>query len=216
MGIAASNAVHLSNETRITLFSYFTDPVGSEAGSFSAYPEIQMRLPIKLSVYYLLPLRSRIDLFISGGVGAYSGRMAESMDYELTDDIGAVYYRSQWETQWKSAIGAHVGLGIEYHLSARLALVVDAQYRLAKIGNFTAAMNAESNLWWHPRNYDPEGRLYRWGWGEDGPMGLGYEELIVWSGTPPVYNPRDGSAFGKVTLDLSGLSLRLGFRLGLF
>jgi len=214
LGIAVSNAFHLNKESTVPLFSY---PGSPSIGSFSSTPDVQMRVPIKFSVYYSLPLRLRLSILISVGVGYYSGKMAESLDYEISDEMGPAWYISEWETEWKSSFGFHGGLGAEYHLSKRLSLVIEAQYRIAKIRNFEATMSADSNLWDHIRNYDPEGILYLWGWGEDGPMGLGYRELIVWSGTPPSYKVMfGGAALRKAILDLSGMSLRLGISVKLF
>ncbi len=217
LGIAVSNAVHLSNASRIPLFSSLADAGSPTIGSFTSAPDVRVRMPIRLSIYYSLPVISRLTILLSTGVGYYSGIMKESLDYEISDFLGTAWYRSEWQTQWKASLGFHGGLGAEYHLSKRLAFVVEAQYRFVKIGNFKATMSADSNLWQQLRNYDPEGTLYLWSWGEDGPIGISYRELIVWSGIPPDYGASfGGSVRGKAKLDLSGISLRLGIRLGLF
>jgi opacity protein-like surface antigen len=211
LGISVSNAFHARKTSAIPLFSNYVVPIGAEAGSFSSDSDTRARMPIRLSAYYSMPLKSRLSLLIGAGAGYYSGKMAGSIDYEITDDVGTAWYRSRWETGWKSAFGFHGGLGAEYKLSKRIGVILEAQYVSAKIGNFDATMTADSNQWEHLRNYDPNGLLYRWGWGEDGPIGNAYLELIVWSGTPPEYGIMfGGGAAGTARLDLSGFSARFG------
>jgi hypothetical protein len=175
-----------------------------------------MRPPIRLSAYYSVPLKSNLSLIIGAGVGTYSGRMSESIDYELADSSGTVWYRSNWSAARKSTIGIHGTLGAEYGISSRVALIANLSYRHAKIAGFSAEMSAESNLWTWDRNYDPQGVLWAWSWGEDGPMGIGYQELIVWSGTPPNHGPRGGGPIRPGVLDLSGFSMSLGLKIAVF
>jgi hypothetical protein len=150
-------------------------------------------------------------------VGYYSGKIKGSLDYDISDSEGAAWYRSSWESDWRSALGFHGSIGVEYMLSRRLALLLEAQFRSVKLGDLNATMDSDSNLWPSYFYYDSSGTLYRWSWGEEGPMGLGYEELIVWQGTPP-HSPQTfgGHAMGKAILDLTGYSMKIGIRIGLF
>jgi hypothetical protein len=216
LGLAVSSPLHLSPESRVLLYSYFTDPRGSEAGSFMCIPDVRMRPPVKLGAYYSLPLKSNLSLVIGAGVGTYSGRISESIDYELADSNGSVWYRGNWSAAWKSTIGIHGILGAEYGMSRRVALIANLTYRHVKIAGFSAEMSAESNLWTWPRNFDPQGELWAWSWGEDGPMGIGYQELIVWSGNPPNHRPLGGGPVRPAVLDLSGLSMSFGLKIAVF
>lgn len=216
LGLSVSSPIHLDPESRVLLYSYFTDPRGSEAGSFMCIPDVRMRPPIKLSVYYSLPLKSNLSLVVGGGVGTYSGRMSESIDYELVDNYLTGWYRSNWSSAWKSTLGIHGTMGAEYGISSRVALIANLSYRHARITGFSAEMSAESNLWTWPRNFDPQGELWAWSWGEDGPMGNGYQELIVWSGTPPDHGPRDGTPIRPAVLDLNGFSISFGLKIAVF
>ncbi|MGA2531769.1 MAG: hypothetical protein ABSG19_01905 [Candidatus Aminicenantales bacterium] len=219
LGIAISNAVHLSNESSIPLFSSFSDPGSPAIGSFSSTPDIRVRIPMRFSIYYSLPVISRLNILFSTGVGYYSGKMAESWDYEFSDAFGTGWHKNHWETAWESTLGFQSGLGGEYLLSKSFALVLEAQYRYAKIRNFEATMNIDSSLLPPAFYYDRQGTLYIWGWGEDGPIGIGYGEPIVWTGSPPNYGGTSiayGRSHGKAALDLSGFSFKLGIKIKLF
>lgn len=216
LSVGTANGLHLGRRSDIRLFIYPNDPSSSESGTFSSNAAVQIRRPLKLSLGYSLPSNSRFGLELKVGVGVFSGKMGHSMNFDLDANGWTAWYRSQWETAWRGTIGFQSGLGIDFRLLNRFFVVAEAQYRLAKIDKFDAIMAADSNLWEHPRNYDPQGVLYLWAWGEDAPMGLGYEELMVWAGIPLDFTPRGGGAVRTASLDLSGFSIKIGIRIGLF
>jgi len=85
VGIAISNPLHLSNESNIPIFSQYSVPPDSLVGSFVSRPDVQYRVPIKVSAHYSLPLFSRLDFLVSLGCGYYSGKMKEALNYEIND-----------------------------------------------------------------------------------------------------------------------------------
>ena len=218
LGIAVSNPLHLSNESEISLYSRYSDPPGMLAGSFLSRPDIRQRIPIELRVHYSLPLFSRMEVLFGLGCGIYSGKMKEALEYGINGISETWWHRSNWETSWKSAIGFHGGLGAEYSLSRQLALVIEVQYRHAKIRNLQATINIDSNRLPFSFYYDEQGTLYVWAWGEAGPLGVSSREFFAWAGNPPEYSGTllFGESIGKAILDLSGLSLKLGIRINLF
>lgn len=216
IGIGVSNPLQLSNESNISINSWYADPPGSLVGSFVSRPDIRYRIPMTINVHYSLPIFSRTDILFSAGGGYYSGSMKEALDYTISDGSDTRWHRSNWESMSKSALGFHGGIGAEYSFSNRLAIVVDVQYRQAKIRNLQTTLNIDSNLLPESFIYDEHGTLYLWVWGEEGPLGLTSKEFYVWQGNPPEYGGvLFGHSMGKAILDLSGFSLKLGIRIRL-
>jgi hypothetical protein len=216
LGISISSPRHSSQDTNLPLVSIF-DQQGAVIGAFSSTQNIDLRTTLRGSLYYSLPVFSHLDLSVNGGIGLYAGRMSEAFDYDILDVSGAAWYWTSWATDWKRALGYHVGIGAEYMLNRHFALAVDIRYQYARMSDFSATMNSDSNLWPPGFYYDSNGDLYAWGWGEDGPLGMSYGELIVWQGTPPITGGTMGShARGKAFLDLSGFSFMIGIRISLF
>jgi hypothetical protein len=216
LGISITNPRHSSQDTNLPLVSIF-DSQGAIIGAFSSTQKVDLRTTLRGSLYYSHPVLAHLDLLVNGGIGLYEGRMSEAFDYDINDTSGAAWYRTSWATEWKRALGYHVGVGAEYMLNSHFALAADFKYQHVHMSDFSATMNSESNLWPSGFYYDSNGDLYAWGWGEDGPLGMGYGELIVWQGTPPTTGGTMGSyARGKAFLDLSGFSFMIGIKIGLF
>jgi hypothetical protein len=216
LGISISSPRHMRQVANLPLVSIY-EPQGAIIGTFSSTQNIELRMPLRGSLSYSLPVFSHLDLVVDGGIGLYAGRMSEAFDYDIVDILGAAWYRTSWATGWKKALGYHGGFGAEYILNSHLALAASLRYQHVHINDFSATMNSESNLWPNGFYYDSAGKLYAWGWGEDGPLGLSYGELIVWQGTPPTTGGTMGSyARGKAFLDLTGFSFTIGVRIGLF
>ncbi|MFX1537687.1 MAG: outer membrane beta-barrel protein [Promethearchaeota archaeon] len=210
VGIATSGAFNRRNESSLT----YTDvgSAGNQITAMSYEPEIQVSMPIKLSVYYALHPRKSRNIFFTAGIGYYEGRMKEYFKYEVTTPSGGYGWSSRyWETQRKSSLGLHAGVGIELFFTRNLALVVESQGRYIKIRNFQgAALHEDSDS-----NYAEEsGTLYYFTFWNPG-IGAGYADLEVWK-EPPEASIYYIANIRKAILDLSGFSFRVGIRIRLF
>lgn len=216
IGFGFANPLHLVERTDILLYPAFSSS-SIPIGSLSCSPEIDVRSPIKVNFSYRLPALSRTYLVLVAGLGHYSVRMKESLDYEISShELVASWYRSHWVTDWKSTIGFHGGAGAEYGLSRLVSFVFDLHYRSVKTRSFQATMNIDTTAPKMGSFYDEHGDLYRWVWGEGGTLNSFYKEFFVWSGEPPQYTFQHGGSDGKARLDMSGFSMSLGIKVNLF
>lgn len=213
VGIALSNALHRTKQADFPLYDRASDdPV--PVGSFASDATIDVRSPIRISAYYTLPLSPTTNLLFDMGIGYYSGRMQESLDCEYFED----WHRSTWQTEWRSALGFHGGVSLEYVFSTRFSFVLDAQLRRAVLTDFPATMDLDTNMVPTGFYFDESGTLYLARWDEDGPFGIGTQEFYVWATAPngPVGGMFGARSLGPARLDLSGFSLRAGIRIALF
>lgn len=213
LGITLSNPLRRTKQAEFPLY----DPASDDpipVGSFASDAAINVRAPIRISAYYTHRLSPTTNLLFDIGIGYYSGRMQESLDCEYSGD----WHRSAWQTEWKSALGVHGGVGFEYVLSKRLSVVLAAQLRRAVLANFPATMELDTNMVPYGFIYDESGTLFLARWDEDGPMGVGTQEFYVWTTEPvgPVGGLFGARSKGTAVLNLSGLSLGFGIRIALF
>jgi opacity protein-like surface antigen len=101
-----------------------TGSMSSESNDgFSGHDHSFRVIPITLSLYYVLPVNPSLDIFMLGGGGYYFGS-----------------YRDQ-STQNQSAFGPHVGLGIDFKIADRIAVVAEGLYRFANLKGFTSELH---------------------------------------------------------------------------
>jgi hypothetical protein len=156
-------------------------------------------LPLKLGSYYSLPLISRINLFLNGGLGYYFSKC--SLLIESHVDPGIPEPTSVTYDLSSRGFGLYGGFGFEFKIINFLTLGLEIQGRYAKIKNL------EGSSWYGPEK--AEGTLYI---GE------------VYSTTYKIYSPcliisssePSGDEFRnirKAELNLSGYSLRACIRI---
>lgn len=216
IGIAASGLFHSghlkrSNESSLT----YTYPggAGPQVHLYAYKPKIEAWMPpFKVTIYYTLPYSSKIDIFFDLGVGQYEGKMQEFFRLEVTPPDGSTDWITRyWESEYKSSLGFHGGLGIEYSLAKRLDLVAELQLRYAVISNFRGFVRRENSI----GGYDEStGFLYYYTM-FDLFLGARYADIEVWE-KPPDYTVIDIADVRKAKIDLSGFSFRMGIRIGLF
>ncbi len=97
------------------------------SGQTYAYGMKMSAIPVRLGVYYSLPMSSRIRIFLNGGAGYYFARWSESIDW--------MAFTMDQEAK-ASSIGFHGGLGFEFKLVSHFVLVLEGQGRYVKIGEF--------------------------------------------------------------------------------
>jgi hypothetical protein len=171
-------------------------------------PEIKA-IPLKVGIYYSIPLTSNIDFLMQGGIGYYFSKA-----YLLKKNIIRSLYEfsipeypqivNEYEVSGSSP-GLHGGIGLEYKLTNAFFLVIDVQGRYAKITKLSGT-RAHFNTWNSDQNQD-NGILYIGtrnltdeGYGDNCP------DLLI----SPSLN------MDKASLDLSGFYLTIGLKIRLF
>lgn len=96
---------------------------GGMMGGFSGHSHSVKIIPITLSLYYAFPINPKLDAFILGGGGYYIGS-----------------YQDQ-SIQNQSSFGPHVGLGLNFELSDRIAIIAQGLYRSSTLKGFTSEMH---------------------------------------------------------------------------
>ncbi|MGB2765122.1 MAG: hypothetical protein WBC20_11995, partial [Candidatus Aminicenantaceae bacterium] len=175
-------------------------------------------IPIKLGIYYTIPLGSRINIFLKSGLDYYFSKcfiykynLIRSLDWTVL--IPEFYEISNKYDMRGNGLGFNGGLGFEYKISNVLALVLEIQRRYAKIKNLKGKW-IYSNTFTLEQGED-EGILYigRKDMEDEGFSDIFYPDLVVSPSKPSgakILNAKEA------TLDLSGFSLRVGIRIKLF
>jgi hypothetical protein len=183
----------------------------------SCNPELSA-IPIKLSIYYYIPILSRMNLFLNGGIGYYFGKL----NYRSVWDAHMVYegwdssdVRSASVIETKdNGIGFHGGIGFEYNVIKNLAFFVEGVGRYAMLkdwegdsieyiefssgGPTEETTETSSGTLWYYEYYpetSPDSPSYVLKIQEEKPMHPNYRNVR------------------KAEGDLSGFSLRIGLRI---
>ena len=221
LGIAISGSrVNKSDEGLLKLTKNYVNPEYTyyQTLEYLYRPEFKAAAPIKLSLYYHLSPGARTNIYFYGGFGYYWGKLSEDLNFwtVLLEDLPtpgfAAWTRRHWESESKPGIGLHAGVGLESRLTARLALTLEVGGRYARIGNLRGTQVYEDN---YPHYLESSGWLYYFTEEDLYAYGVRYANLEVWE-VPP-----DGSVtfiadVRKASLNLSGMSLRLGIKMRLF
>ncbi len=175
---------------------------------FSFEPKIKI-IPLKLGIYYTLPLRFGINLFLNGGLGYYFSK-AYLLKYHMLLYGGWGEDYDEYDVS-SNGLGVYGGIGFERNIGKSFALVLEFQGRYARIKNLKGKRSYYPA--WQPP-IEEEGILYV---GERHLTNYGYDryrpELIISPSRP------SGDEFRNIreaVLDLSGFSLRAGIRIRLF
>lgn len=158
-------------------------------------------IPVRLGVYYSLPLSSRTRFFLNGGVSYYFAKWSEA-------------YRNEWSGGWfttiqeakASGIGFQGGVGFELNLVSHIAIVFEGQGRYAKIGGFEGDSEFRASIpgW----DSSTEGSLYYFEWQ---PWTENWYPMVDMSEEEP-----SGDRIRKVReakVDFSGFTFRVGIKI---
>ena len=96
---------------------------GDFMGGFSEHNHNFSVIPLTLSLYYVLPLSPKLDVFMFGGGGYYIGS-----------------YKDQ-ASQNESAFGPHIGFGIDFKIADRITVVAEGLYRFANLKGFRSELH---------------------------------------------------------------------------
>jgi opacity protein-like surface antigen len=126
-------------------------PEGPEASS-AFKPKISA-IPIRVGVFYTLPVSEMVNVVFNAGAGMYLAKYS----YNFRPGPG---WSGNSITQTTSAkgFGFHGGVGLEFNLAPNIAFVLEGQGRYAKIGGFEGTAKYDGSS----LPYTKEGALYYW------------------------------------------------------
>ena len=161
-------------------------------------------IPIRLGLFLDVPLGGKLALTANAGAAYYLGLKFTGM--QGLEFSAAEWMRMTLEASERSGadIGFHGGLGLEYKLSPKLGLFVEGAGRYAKFKNFETVTGMEESSGGTPDT--TEGKLYL----ATGDIAGSEISMFQISETEP--EPEPGVTFREPKFDLSGFSLRAGFR----
>jgi len=207
VAIGTSLPYQKSNEGTID----WTIPEG-QRHLFTLRPKIKVAPPVLCSVYFGLLTSSRLNVQFNVGWGIYTAKISEYYRLEIFppgyESDWSVRY---WESRYCSSVGVHAGFELDYHLTKAWSLVLETQMRYARISDFSGNLYREGKI--YGITYRESGSIYYYTRLEFY-TGDRYADMEVME--PPgtgIEMPRD---IRKAALDLSGLSLRIGIKFGLF
>jgi len=210
LGISTFSSIHRENESSLT-YTY-VGAFGPQVTTWTYRPEFTASSPLIFNFYYSINAGARRTVFVNAGIGHYSGKMSVYRSYEQFYPAGGVYVEKiDCKTQAKSSLGFHAGASLEYALLRNLALVIDMRGSFVRIRNFKGVMDWENNF---GLKYSTIGFLYYFSMFDEW-TGLGHNQLEIWE-RPPDIDLRWPAGIRKARLELSGYSIRVGIKLGLF
>lgn len=213
LGLAVSAPARLHQKSSLTYI--IDDYAGIQINEYIYDVEVRTSATPILSLYYSSRLASTLDYFINGGIRHYDASLTFDTETNIQPVIGETVNAERFIISRGSSLGYHVGIGLEYRLSARTAFLVDGQWRLCRIRALrgTELAIAYSNGTELYRAVK-EGNLYHLNV-EDPYTGFRRDDLIVAAAPPEggIYFPDD---IREAVLDLGGLTCRIGFRISLF
>ncbi len=179
---------------------------------FDIEPKVRA-IPLKLGLYYSWALTPRIDLLLNAGSGLYFSKAAliksNDIHYLNANTIPEMPYVISQDDVSGTGLGFHGGIGLEYRLTRGIFLVLDVQGRYARVGKLSG-IRTYGFLNYHvdgPQGGTDEGTLY-----------IGTRDMTAegYGDNCPDLAVSSSPTMKRASLDLSGVSLRAGFRIKLF
>lgn len=189
--------IYMKNKSSLTYISYYND----EYNYFLT--NVIKTIPLKVGVYYSFPISHKIKFFLNGGVGYYFAQ--SSQDYHIQYDY---YWAAAKRDMSSSDFGFHGGIGFEYYIKKYLSLVFESRGIYARINKFKGTKKYTNS---YGAELTQEGIFYCWE-ELDKIWGIGVSHILPEKPEPFWYR-RDIREF---TLDLSGVSLRIGIKIRIF
>jgi hypothetical protein len=168
-------------------------------------------IPVRLGLYYALPLGGKLSLTANAGAAFYAGlAFRDHFRYEQDPVWGEQDIKaSRWSL--RANLGCQGGLGFDYEISPKMGFFIEAQGRYAKFRNFgNAAIHVASA---EGGSQTREGKIYL------RTQTISPDPLIVFNAfvvesTPPTPDPPD-LVISEPKFDLSGFCLQAGVRIRL-
>ena len=173
-------------------------------------PRIQA-VPLTLNLHWNIFVTSWLHLDVSGGSGLYFTTLSWDYrnSYVLSDLNGSEHYTFKAS---KSAVGYQGGLGLEYLVSRRLAVVLNVSGRVVSVGPFSkgAWTDAFTGSSVPPDSSGNDHSFWYYEWN----TGSQTFPQIAFQANPPTGDPAIGNV-RTAKIDLNGLSATIGIRLAI-
>ena len=167
-------------------------------GNITNKPKIRA-IPIKVSLFYTLPLNNSVNVVFNGGGGIYFAKYS----YNFRIDADGFWMEGDHDTS-STGFGFHGGIGLEFNLAPNIAFLLEGQGRYAKIDGFEGeSVYSETDM----TSIKEEGVLY---YVEGSSMGKTYRIVYIYEEKP------SGEGISKVReakVDFSGFALMAGIRI---
>ncbi|MFQ6083177.1 MAG: SH3 domain-containing protein [Candidatus Aminicenantia bacterium] len=157
-------------------------------------------IPVKIGVYYSLPMSSNARFFLNAGAGYYFARWSDSFRFEWNGD----WYTSDSEAKG-NGIGFHGGVGFEIDIARNFAFVIEGYGRYAKIDGFEGSRKRRSS---GGLNESEKGTLYYCEWQDFGDW---YSWIGVRDEEPP--SGADIRNVREAKVDFSGFTIKAGIKI---
>jgi hypothetical protein len=193
-----------AGRTDMTLTIDTQDLVVSVGSSLSA-------IPLRLGVFYTLPLAGRLSLTANAGAAVYLGlRFHDSYRYEQGSVWGEQMISAN-RTSFSANLGGQGGLGFDYRVTSKWGFFVEAQGRYARFKNFGQATIEVASA--EGGSQTREGKIYLRSetLATDPPVVF---NAFVVADAPPSSEPPD-LVVREPRFDLSGFCLQAGIRIRL-
>lgn len=222
VGIAVSGATRHSGESAVT-YTIFGGTAGDLQTDIETWKtDIRVSAPVKLNLYYSIPIVSKLDLVVNGGIGYYHARITQmnQWQFRFPADDSAVGYDS-YDVSGK-CLGYHGGLALEYKFNSRFSMSMESQWRATKIRTFKGSISTYADSYDSSGNYlnsvsaSLDGILFHY-MGDS--LRIPYqrhEKMIVENFDPPWYGIDIPSDIRHAFLDLGGFTFKIGLKIGLF
>jgi len=211
LGLALTAPARMSGSSDATLS--WTDTDGTTTMREIWSPEIRTDRPVQLTLYYSQPIISRIKAVASAGIGYYRAEMrlrqVWEYDYPSITDFGDYYFDVRGH-----GFGPHFGLGLECEIAKGVSLILEGQWRLAKIKTLTGT-STDTYAATSSRSYEGSLIYYYYAANEFGGE-YDYQVLCLRPEYPDVVIGGRVSSPYKAGLDLSGFSFKVGIKINLF
>jgi opacity protein-like surface antigen len=164
-------------------------------------------MPIRLGLYGTWPLTGKWNFTVNAGAAYYANVKFDAL-LRLEDDTSGDWMEQRITASMNrlSNIGFQGGLGLEYALSPRMFVFVEANGRYASFKNFATATGTSDSSLGTPQ--EDIGKIYL----ETNIMTEGTWTWFVVSDTAPTPEP-GVLEYREPKFDFSGFSLQVGFRI---
>jgi hypothetical protein len=188
-GIGAGGTLTRVNKINEQLFRYGTVLLDH---ALRIVPRTDI-ITLRVGAFYAIPLNRLVTVCLNAGPALYAVDFGCSWSYEMG---GYAYQVSQ--TVKAKGWGAQGGIGLEIRMNARLAFILEAQARYARISGFEGTERLYEYIGGQSSTSDTTGTLYYL-------KKEGFPRLEVFSEAPATGLDGDEAVF-----DFSGISLRAG------
>ncbi|MBM3306560.1 MAG: porin family protein [Candidatus Aminicenantes bacterium] len=163
-------------------------------------------IPIRLGVFLAFPLGGKLNLTADAGAAYYAALKLDATQRLEFDDGDWLEMSINAQRSSFANLGFQGSLGLEYMVSPKMGLFVEALGRYARFKNFETATGSNRNS--DGDSDSTEGKIYLM----TKTFTEGSWSMFTVEETPPVSSP-PSTVFTEPKIDLSGFSLQAGIRI---